>query len=149
MTSKNNTTNVDFSPVSNESVRKNGLKCFKEFSDRFPNFEIKLYMWGGTIFSNQDCFLEGVGIKNGKVSQYFLYDNEFFEQKDTMAEYWLSHRIGENINYHLNSLPCVIVGSKPYRYVKITEPLKDLYVIPSGLTYKIPKNDFVELKKKD
>ena len=149
MTSKNNTTNVDFSPVSNESVRKNGLKCFKEFSDRFPNFEIKLYMWGGTIFSNQDCFLEGVGIKNGKVSLYFLYDNEFFEQKDTMAEYWLSHRIGENINYHLNSLPCVIVGSKPYRYVKITEPLKDLYVIPSGLTYKIPKNDFVELKKKD
>tara|TARA_Y100000588_G_scaffold389684_1_gene493121 strand:- start:2071 stop:2520 length:450 start_codon:yes stop_codon:yes gene_type:complete len=149
MTSKNNTTNVDFSPVSNESVRKNGLKCFKEFSDRFPNFEIKLYMWGGTIFSNQDCFLEGVGIKNGKVSQYFLYDNEFFEQKDTMAEYWLSHRIGENINYHLNSLPCVIVGSKPYRYVKITEPLKDLYEIPSGLTYKIPKNDFVELKKKD
>ena len=149
MTSKNNTTNVDFSPVPNESVRKNGLKCFKEFSDRFPNFEIKLYMWGGTMFSNQDCFLEGVGIKDGKASQYFLYDNEFFEQKDKMAEYWLSHRIGENINYHLNSLPCVIVGSQPYRYVKITEPLKDLYMMPSGLTYKIPINDFVELKKKD
>ena len=149
MTSKNNKTNVDFSPVPSVSTRSNGLKCFKEFSDRFPNFEIKLYMWGGTMFSNQDCFLEGVGIKDGKASQYFLYDNEFFEQKDKMSEYWLSHRIGENINYHLNSLPCVIVGSKPYRYVKITEPLKDLYMVQSGLTYKISINDFVELKKKD